>query len=128
MSTTAWRALGKCRVLMNAAKATATKPAAKPAAAATPGAVTPPAQLKGILKPMPVSPIFKDFIGGAPEISRAHATKKIWEYIKLHKLQNPSNRREIICDQKLKTLFNGKETVGIMEVAGLLSQHFVKTR
>jgi len=32
--------------------------------------------------------------------------KKLWEYIKSNELQNPSNKTEILCDEKLKALFN----------------------
>ncbi|GJZ94678.1 TRI1-like protein [Tanacetum coccineum] len=42
-------------------------------------------------------------------------------------LQNPSNKKEILCDDKLKTIFNGKDQVGFLEIAKLLSQHFVKS-
>ena len=31
---------------------------------------------------------------------------KLWEYIKANNLQNPDNRREILCDAKLYPLFN----------------------
>ena len=41
-------------------------------------------------------------------------------------LQNPQNKRQIFCDEKLKTIFDGKAEVEFIEVAKLLSQHFVK--
>ncbi|KAJ0014476.1 hypothetical protein Pint_20829 [Pistacia integerrima] len=41
--------------------------------------------------------------------------------------ENPQNKREIICDAKLKAIFNGKDTVGFLEIGKLLSPHFVKT-
>ncbi|KAI9084333.1 hypothetical protein K1719_033675 [Acacia pycnantha] len=50
----------------------------------------------------------------------------VWAYVKLHNLQNPVNRREIKCDEKLKSLFEGKENVGFLEVGKLLSRHFQK--
>jgi upstream activation factor subunit UAF30 len=31
--------------------------------------------------------------------------KKLWEYIKSNDLQNPKDRREILCDEKLRALF-----------------------
>ena len=40
--------------------------------------------------------------------------------------QNPANKREILCDEKLKALFNGKDSVGFLEVSSLLTHHFVK--
>jgi len=79
----------------------------------------------GILKITPVSPALRQFLG-APEASRTDAVKKIWEYIKLHNLQNPANKKEIYCDDKLKTIFEGKDKVGFLEIGKLLSRHFVK--
>ncbi|KAM7472410.1 hypothetical protein LguiA_010593 [Lonicera macranthoides] len=127
-----------CRALMAAAKAatpkssstakkkTATKPVSS---ITTTKAVKPPkaaARPTGILKLSPVSPALHDFLG-VPEISRTDAVKKTWEYIKLHNLQNPTNKREIHCDEKLKTIFDGKDKVGFLEIAKYLSHHFVKT-
>lgn len=43
-------------------------------------------------------------------------------------LQNPANKREIQCDEKLKTIFAGKDKVGMLEIAKLLSPHFIKTK
>ena len=42
-------------------------------------------------------------------------------------LQNPANKKEIFCDEKLKTIFEGKDKVGFTEIAKLLSNHFVKS-
>ena len=44
------------------------------------------------------------------------------------RLQNPANKKEINCDEKLKSIFEGKEKVGMMEIAKLLSPHFPKTK
>ncbi|CAI9786072.1 unnamed protein product [Fraxinus pennsylvanica] len=86
-----------------------------------------PSPTAGILKSTPVSPALQSLVG-APEISRAGAVKKVWEYIKLHNLQNPNNKKEIYCDDKLKSLFEGKDIVGFLEIGKLLSNHFVKTK
>ncbi|KAK4422445.1 Upstream activation factor subunit spp27 [Sesamum alatum] len=108
-----------CRTLMAAAKSSAASTAAaeKPKAA---GRVT------GILKVQPVSPALAKFLG-SPEASRSGAVKKIWEYVKSHNLQNPSNKREIYCDDKLKAIFDGNDKVNFQGVAKLLSNHFPKT-
>jgi upstream activation factor subunit UAF30 len=42
----------------------------------------------------------------APQLSRPQVVKKLWEYIKSHDLQNPKNRREILCDEAMKAVFN----------------------
>ncbi|KAK1367701.1 Upstream activation factor subunit UAF30 [Heracleum sosnowskyi] len=86
---------------------------------------TGPKKLTGILKPMPISPVLSEFVG-APESSRTEAVKKVWEYIKANNLQNPANKREIFCDEKLKTVLDGKAQVEFLEIAKLLSKHFVK--
>ncbi|KAI3826886.1 hypothetical protein L1987_00946 [Smallanthus sonchifolius] len=80
----------------------------------------------GILKPSPISPALAHFLG-VSESARTDAVKKIWEYIKSNELQNPTNKKEIICDEKLKTIFDGKDRVGFLEIAKLLAPHFVKT-
>lgn len=43
---------------------------------------------------------------GEKELPRTEVTKLMWKYIKEKDLQNPDNRREIVCDKKLKSLFN----------------------
>lgn len=80
----------------------------------------------GIMKSKPISLALQDFVGES-EISRVEAVKKLWAHIKLHDLQNPADKREILCDDKLKNLFDGKEKVGFLEIGKLLSSHFVKT-
>jgi upstream activation factor subunit UAF30 len=32
--------------------------------------------------------------------------KKMWEYIKANGLQNPLHKTEIICDERLRPIFN----------------------
>ncbi|EOA28166.1 hypothetical protein CARUB_v10024355mg [Capsella rubella] len=108
------RVFGACRVLM--AKA-----------ASSSGVVSSRRQGTGILKVVPVSQPLAQFIG-ENEVSRTTAVKKIWEYIKLNNLQNPANKREILCDEKLKTIFSGKDSVMFLEISKHLSQHFPKSR
>ncbi|XVF42729.1 hypothetical protein PTKIN_Ptkin01aG0387200 [Pterospermum kingtungense] len=79
----------------------------------------------GIFKLTPVSPALGRFLG-APQASRTDAVKQIWVYIKSQNLQNPQNKKEIFCDEKLKTIFDGKEKIGFLEIAKMLSRHFVK--
>ncbi|KAL8495855.1 hypothetical protein ACS0TY_019828 [Phlomoides rotata] len=100
------------------------------AAAPTPAPAKSPKPKKtvqntGIMKLVPVSPALQGFVG-VPEVSRVEAVKKVWAHIKENNLQNPSDKREIFCDAKLQKLF-GKEKVGFLEIAKLLSPHFVKT-
>ena len=41
--------------------------------------------------------------------------KKLWEYIKSNDLQNPKDRREILCDDKLRALF-GLDSVKMFQM------------
>ncbi|KAG1347911.1 Protein TRI1 [Cocos nucifera] len=82
-------------------------------------------QPRGITKPKPVSPAMQAIVG-VPEIPRTQALKRIWAYIKEHNLQDPENKRIIVCDEKLRNLFGGKERVGFLEISGLLNPHFGK--
>ena len=42
---------------------------------------------------------------GPEQSSRPQVVKRLWDYIKLHNLQDPSDKRYILCDSKLKILF-----------------------
>ncbi|KAK0550376.1 hypothetical protein OC845_002696 [Tilletia horrida] len=44
------------------------------------------------------------------QLSRPQVVKQLWAYIKGNELQNPQNKRQILCDSKLKNLF-GKSMV-----------------
>ncbi|XVF52149.1 hypothetical protein PTKIN_Ptkin04bG0241500 [Pterospermum kingtungense] len=81
---------------------------------------------KGLAQVKPISPQLGKFLG-ASEASRTDALKKVWDYIKLHQLQNPANKKEILCDEKLKRIFAGKDTVQMFEITKLLNPHFVKS-
>lgn len=83
------------------------KPARKPNAA--------------FMKPLTPSPTLAAIIGKEP-IPRTEVTKKIWEYIKKHDLQDPANRRNINADDKLRPIF-GKEQVSMFELTKLVSTH-----
>ncbi|KAK4795351.1 hypothetical protein SAY86_013345 [Trapa natans] len=92
--------------------------------AVTVGAASSEKQPSGIMKPRPVSPEMQDIVG-VREIARTQALKQIWAYIKENNLQDPQNKKVIICDEKLKKIFGGKDQVGFLEIAGLISPHFL---
>ncbi|KAF5951816.1 hypothetical protein HYC85_009760 [Camellia sinensis] len=96
------------------------------ATASKPSTATRKREPRGIMKPGRVSPEMQAFLGGVSEIPRTQVLKQIWAYIKQHNLQDPQNRKIIVCDEKLKNIFGGKERVGFLEIAGLINPHFVK--
>lgn len=87
--------------------ATASKTPRKPSAA--------------FMKPLKPSAQLAAVIGADP-LPRTEVTKKIWEYIKKHDLQDPANRRNINADDKLRPLF-GKDQVSMFELTKIVSGH-----
>ncbi|KAI3675338.1 hypothetical protein L1987_84927 [Smallanthus sonchifolius] len=81
---------------------------------------------RGFSKPRPVSPEMKEFLGGRTKIPRTEVLKVIWAHIKENGLQDPANKRVIVCDEKLKKIFGERDQVGFLEIAGLISPHFRK--
>jgi upstream activation factor subunit UAF30 len=60
---------------------------------------------------------------GADELPRPEVVKKIWDYIKSEGLQDPTNRRLINADDKLRPIFDGKQQVDMFEMTKLVSKH-----
>ena len=61
---------------------------------------------------------------GSSSISRPQATKKIWEYIRKHNLQDKKNRRQInVGGTALGKLFPGKKSVSMFELPKGVSRH-----
>lgn len=74
-----------------------------------------------LLKPMELSEELEAVVGKGP-LPRSQVVKKLWEYIKKHDLQNPQNKRNILADDKLLTLFKKKE-VTMFEMTKIVSPH-----
>jgi len=64
-------------------------------------------------------------IVGADEMSRGQVVKKIWEYIKANNLQDPSNKRMIIPDDKLAKIFGSKEPLQMFKLVAVLNPHIL---
>lgn len=60
---------------------------------------------------------------GSKPLPRTQVVKKLWEYIKKHKLQDKNNKRNINADAALKAVFKGKGTVSMFEMTKLVSKH-----
>ena len=74
------------------------------------------------MKPMTPSPALAEIVGSKP-IPRTEVTKRLWAYIRKHKLQDPKNKRMIKADASLKVVFGGKSTVNMFEMTKLVSKH-----
>jgi len=73
------------------------------------------------MKPLTPSATLAAVIG-PDAVPRTEVTKRIWDYIKQHNLQDPANRRNINADAKLRPLF-GKDQVSMFELTKLVSAH-----
>ena len=65
-------------------------------------------------------------VTGSKALPRTEVAKKLWAYIKKHKLQDSKNRRNINADDTLKAIFGGKKTVSMFEMTKLVSKHLKK--
>lgn len=72
------------------------------------------------LKKVGLSPELQEFLK-VEEMPRTQVVKSVWDYIKEHDLQNPEDRREIICDDAMKPIFGEKMTMFTLNK--ILSKH-----
>jgi upstream activation factor subunit UAF30 len=77
------------------------------------------------LKPVQPDEKLAAVIGSKP-LPRTELTKKLWDYIKKHKLQDAKKRTFINADDALKAVFNGKKQVSMFEMTKLVSGHLTK--
>ncbi|KAG9312079.1 SWIB/MDM2 domain-containing protein [Chiua virens] len=72
----------------------------------------------------------KEYVLSAPlsavlaieKLSRPQVVKKLWEYIRQHELQNPSNKKEIVCDDALRAVF-AVDKIDMFKMNKVLGQH-----
>ena len=104
---------GKKATAAAPAKKAGAKSAATPAKKRTPNAA--------FMKAMTPSPALAAIIGDKP-VPRTEVTKKVWEYIKSNKLQDPAKKTMINADDKLKVIFD-KPQVSMFEMTKLINGH-----
>jgi chromatin remodeling complex protein RSC6 len=80
-----------------------------------------PKKSAGFNKALKPSPELAAVTGTEP-IPRTEVTKRLWAYIKERDLQNPANKRNILCDDKL-TAIMGKSEVTMFEITSLVGKH-----
>ena len=77
---------------------------------------------QGLMKAVQPSAQLAEIVGSTP-LPRTEVTKKVWDYIKKNGLQDPTNKRMINADAKLKPIFDGKAQVSMFEMTKLISNH-----
>ena len=74
------------------------------------------------MRPLKPDAALSAVVGPKP-IPRPQVVKKLWAYIKKHRLQDMQNKRMINADDKLKVIFGGKKQVSMFEMTKLVNKH-----
>ncbi|OWM83339.1 protein TRI1 [Punica granatum] len=104
-------------------------PPPKPATAPElPKESAPPATKKrggtgGLNKVCGVSPELQAIVG-QPALPRTEIVKQLWAYIKKNNLQDPNNKRKIICDNALQLVFE-TDCTDMFKMNKLLAKHII---
>jgi len=61
-------------------------------------------------------------IVGAGQLPRGQVVSKVWDYIRTHNLQKPTDKRVIVADANLRKIF-GKDECTMFEMNKFLAQH-----
>jgi upstream activation factor subunit UAF30 len=90
-------------------------------------AETPPEKGKrragaAFMKPVQPDQLLAVIIGAEP-LPRTEVTRKLWDYIRNHQLQDAENKTFIRADEQLKHVFGGKDRVSMFEMTKLVFQH-----
>lgn len=82
-----------------------------------------------LLRPVQVSMTLAAVVGNGP-MPRTEVTKKLWDYIKKHNLQDPKAKRMINPDDKLAQVLGTKETIDMFQMTKKVSTHLkeIETR
>lgn len=60
---------------------------------------------------------------GSEAVPRTEVTRKLWDYIRAHNLQDPANKTFIKADDNLKQVFEGRDRVSMFEMTKLVFNH-----
>ncbi|OTB07487.1 hypothetical protein M426DRAFT_239160 [Hypoxylon sp. CI-4A] len=75
----------------------------------------------GFQKPFNLSYALAE-VCGEPQLSRPQVVKKLWEYIKSNELQDPSDKRQIRCDEMMQAVFK-QSKVDMFQMNKLVGNH-----
>ncbi|GAN02946.1 hypothetical protein MAM1_0031d02396 [Mucor ambiguus] len=97
----------------------------KPVMDVDPNAPPKPKRITGLNKPLILSASLQTIMDGATQLSRPEIVQRLWKYIKSNQLQDPADRRYILCDAKLKNIFQ-QDRVNSFGMNRDLSAHLTK--
>ena len=75
-----------------------------------------------LMRPVEVSSALAEIVGAGP-MPRTEVTKKLWEYIKKHKLQDPNAKRFINPDAKLAKVLGTSQKIDMFQMTKKVSGH-----
>src|SRR5258705_6235851 len=73
-------------------------------------------------KPVQPDAALAEVVGKDP-LPRTELTKRLWEYIRKHELQDPKDKRSIRADEKLVAVIDGQKDVSVVEMTKLVERH-----
>jgi chromatin remodeling complex protein RSC6 len=74
------------------------------------------------MRPVGVSDALAEIVGQGP-MARTEVTKKVWDYIKKHKLQDQNNKRMINPDQKLGKVLGSSQPIDMFKMTSKIAKH-----
>jgi len=74
------------------------------------------------MRPVEISEQLAEVVGAGP-MPRTEVTKKVWDYIKKHKLQDTKNKRMINPDAKLAKVFGSSAQIDMFKMTSKISKH-----
>lgn len=77
------------------------------------------------MRPVQVSEALAEIVGHGP-MPRTEITKKLWEYIKKHKLQDTRNKRNVNPDARLGKVLGSQQPIDMFKMTSKISKH-IKT-
>ena len=81
-----------------------------------------PKKPSALMRPVNVSDTLAEIVGRGP-MPRTEITKKLWEYIKKHKLQDAKAKRQINPDAKLAKVLGGMGQIDMFQMTKKVSAH-----
>ncbi|KAL0938303.1 DEK C terminal domain-containing protein [Colletotrichum truncatum] len=75
----------------------------------------------GFQKPFNLSDPLAELVGET-QLSRPQVVKKLWEHIKGNQLQDPENKRQILCDDRMQAIFK-QPKVDMFQMNKMIGSH-----
>jgi upstream activation factor subunit UAF30 len=74
-----------------------------------------------LAKPVQPNDVLAAVVGPDP-LPRTELTKRVWAYIREHKLQDAQDRRRIRADDRLRAFLDGQESVTMFELTKFVNR------